>query len=75
MACTSHSVASRTRTVTVVLCWALLRPQLKLYIPFWAPHLKKDAEVQWRRGAELGKGVECKYDEEQLRDLWGLGLE
>lgn len=75
VACTSHSMASRTRTVTVPLCWALLRPQLKFWVQFWAPHLNKDTEVQWRRAVELGKGLECKYDEEQLRQLAGLGLE
>lgn len=75
MACTSHSMASRTRTVTVPLCWALLRTQLKFCIQFLTPHLKKDSEVQWRRAVELGKGLEHKYDGEQLRDLGGLGLE
>lgn len=75
MACTSHSMASRTKTVTVPLCWALLRPQLKFWVQFWAPHLKKDTEVQWRKAVELWKGLEHKYDEEQLRELGGLGLE
>lgn len=71
MACTSYSMASRTRTVTVPLCWALLRPQLKFWDQFWTPHLNKDTEVQWRRAVELGKGLEHKYDEEQLRQLAG----
>lgn len=75
MVCTSHSMASRTRTVTVPLCWALLRQQLKFWVQFWAPHLKKDTEVQWRRAGELGKDLEHKCDEEQLKELGELGLE
>lgn len=52
----------------------LLRPQLKFWDQFWAPHLRKDTEVQWRRAVVLGKGLEHKYNEEQLRELVGPGV-
>ncbi|KAJ7395532.1 hypothetical protein BTVI_154018 [Pitangus sulphuratus] len=67
-----------TRAATVLLFWALVRPCFESCIQFWALHDKKDIErleqVQ-RRAPELGKGLEHKSDEEQLRDLGMFSLE
>ncbi|TRZ15264.1 hypothetical protein HGM15179_011837 [Zosterops borbonicus] len=60
------------------LYWALEMLLLKSCVQFWAPHDKKDLkklECVQRRGMELGKGQEHKFDEEQLRELGGLSLE
>ncbi|KAJ7408207.1 hypothetical protein WISP_122256 [Willisornis vidua] len=56
---------------------ALMR-HLRSCVQFWAPHNKKDIEglegVQ-RRARQLGKALEQKSDEEQLRELESLNLE
>ncbi|KAJ7396736.1 rna-directed dna polymerase from mobile element jockey-like [Pitangus sulphuratus] len=40
-----NNVSSRTRTVTVPLYLALVKPYLKFSVQFWAPQFRKDTEM------------------------------
>ncbi|RMC14298.1 hypothetical protein DUI87_09391 [Hirundo rustica rustica] len=60
------------------LYWALVRPHLKSCGHFGVPHCKEDIEgleCAQRRAVELGKGLEQKFHEEQLRKVGAFSLE
>ncbi|KAJ7401674.1 hypothetical protein BTVI_93170 [Pitangus sulphuratus] len=78
LACIKNSVAIRTTAVILPLYSALVRPQLKSSVHFWALQYKTELEVLelvQRRTIKLAKGLESKSDEEQLRDLGFFSLE
>ncbi|TRZ13893.1 hypothetical protein HGM15179_013218 [Zosterops borbonicus] len=78
LACISNSVISRAGEEIFHLYSAMVRPQLKSCVDFWASCCKKTFEVLKHiqgRTTKLGKGLEHKDYEEWLRGLEWFSLE
>lgn len=44
LGCSNSSVVCKTKKVIVLLCSALVRPQLAYCVQFWVTHFRKDVD-------------------------------
>ena len=75
LVCISQCISSKTRNISLSLYSALVMPQLKYCMQFWAPHLRRNAQnlerVQ-RRATPLIQGLEGRPHKERLLGLFSL---
>ena len=78
LGCVTHSTASWSKEVILLLYSVLLRPNREYCVQFWAPQHRKAAEVPesaQRRPAQLAAGLEGMCCEGRLRTLGLPSLE
>ncbi|KFV53866.1 hypothetical protein N328_11072, partial [Gavia stellata] len=72
LGCIKRSMTSRSREVILLVCSALVRPQLEYCIQLWGPQHKKHVDLLervQRRTTKMIRGLEHLSYEDRLREL------